>query len=395
MAIVVGVAVLAALVAGVIVSVVGSGGDDSGDSSPRVTGALMSPVVSQNGSILPTTDPPASYRIVYRIETAGAEDVIVRTEEVSVRRPFDAQLVVRSDDGSASPDLVVRSSMGLYADVTDPERTDVGEGLPSAALGDLRFDGVLEDLVTAGLMVPKERRTVLGRECQVYRTGQTVESLALSNPTDTTYADVCIDASGLVLEQVAYEGGTPVHYEIATSIEIAPQFAPDTFTIEGEPAGLDEGGVVLDPVDPAAAPVPGYHTFTAEGFDASVLGEHVGRYRMRVANDEAVEEPTSTAVGPTSVGTPGDDDVVETYVDVYVSGASFVIVQQGPRSAQPTRDTAAGADVAAGAFGTARVVFGVTGSTLVAATDTWFVEITAPVPAARLGELAAGLAPAA
>src|SRR5690606_20028849 len=229
-------AILAAvLVVAIVASVavaVGGGDDDSSDgggASDPATGAevqssLSATIVRDPGEVLPITAAPAEYHVIYRVESAGATEVQVRTEEVSVRRPFDAEVVAYSGDGSTGTvDVVVRSNLGLYADLTDPDAPDIGEGIPAAALGDLRFDGTLGDLVAANLFVPRERRTLLGRECQVYRTGRVVESLAVAAPTDHTYADVCIDAAGIVLEQVAFVDGRAIHYEVATSVEDAPQ----------------------------------------------------------------------------------------------------------------------------------------------------------------------------
>lgn len=397
-------AILAAvLVVAIVASVavaVGGGDDDSSDgggASDPATGAevqssLSATIVRDPGEVLPITAAPAEYHVIYRVESAGATEVQVRTEEVSVRRPFDAEVVAYSGDGSTGTvDVVVRSNLGLYADLTDPDAPDIGEGIPAAALGDLRFDGTLGDLVAANLFVPRERRTLLGRECQVYRTGRVVESLAVAAPTDHTYADVCIDAAGIVLEQVAFVDGRAIHYEVATSVEDAPQFAAERFRIDGEPLGLEQGGVELVPLALDGPPTSRYWVPSAAS-DEMALGEHVARYLLRLAADPAGghEEETETTLGPQF-----GDGATETFVDVYVAGAGFVVVQQGALGAQPSRDVSVGTDVDAGALGPARVVYGVTGHTLVATTDTWFVEINAPRSATDLAALAASFEPVA
>src|SRR5690606_23900536 len=149
---------------------------------------------------------------------------------------------------------------------------------PSAAIGDLRVDGVLDDLVRAGLFVPKERREVLGRECQVYRTGQALETLVLLAATDQNHADGCIDAGGLVLEQVAVIDGEAQVYQVAITVDTDPRLDDATFAVEGDRLTVDDGGSELEEIGPTTPPISGYWHFPSPpaGY------EHVGRYRLRV-----------------------------------------------------------------------------------------------------------------
>jgi hypothetical protein len=368
------------IVAGVVVAGVLAlrGGDDG----PHVTGELTGTLVAETGEVAPITDVPEAYRVTYRTESEGSSGFTTGTQDLVVRRPFDATLTVHPDEGSTDDgDVVVTSRMGLYSYATASGDPQVQAGLPTVALGDVRFDGVLEDLVDAGLFVARERRAVLGRECQVYRTGQLVELVDVTAPTDDDYADVCIDATGLVLEQVMVQDGDAVTYEIATSVETDVTVTDDDFSITGEPLALDLGGNELVPLDATVAPAAGYWALPTppDGY------EHVGRYALRSLPSE---DATTTTVGVVA------NETVETYVDVYRAGAAFVVVHQGDAALSPGRDTTVGTDVDAGALGSARVAYGLAGSTLVAGTDTWFVEITAPLSAADLGTLAAAFAPA-
>jgi hypothetical protein len=354
------------------------------DPDATLTSSLTGTVIAEQGDVLPVETTTDTYRVRYRIDTKATEGVTTRSESLLVRRPFDAHVSIHpSADGTGTADVEAVSNLGLYADITSADAADVGEGLPSVALGDLRLDGVLDDLVHAGLLQPRERREVLGRECQVYRTGQPLESLQLTAPTDTDYADACVDAAGLVLEEVSISGGEAQLYEIATDVDTAASATDADFAIEGEPMSVADGGNDLEPIASDVAPVAGYWTPTGplSGYD------HVGRYLLRTPA-EADDGATTTTAGVSS-GT------VETYVDVYRDGAAFVVVHQGALTAAPQRDTTLGADVDAGALGSPRVVYGLVGSTLVATTDSWFVEITAPMSSADLGALAATFAPAA
>jgi hypothetical protein len=122
------------------------------------------------------------------------------------------------------------------------------------------------------------------------------------------------------------------------------------------------------------APTAGYWS-PAGGIPGAT---HVGRYLLRRPNTDT---STTTTAGTSTAS-------IDTYVDVYSMGSSFVIVQQGPSGSAPSRDTTLGADKDAGALGKVRVAFGVAGNTLVATTDSGFVEITAPMPASDLAALA-------
>jgi hypothetical protein len=366
-----------------LVAVVGTVVVLTRDDSEALLDELTAPIVAEEGDVLPVDDLLESYRVQYRIETPGADGVVQRTEDILIRRPFDAHITVYPGaEATGTPEVEALSSLGFYADITT-ETPDAGTGLPAAALGDLRVDGVLDDLVEAGLFQPRERREVLGRECQVYRTGQAVETMQLAAPTDSDFADVCIDASGLVLEEVAITGGESQLHEIATLVDTAPEVDDDAFTVDAEPLALADGGNELDEVDRDVVPAGGYWvpSATPEGY------EHVGRYVLRslAPEDEAASGDTATT---TTAGVAAPE-TVETFVDVYQDGARFVIVHQGAASESPGRDTTVGTDVDAGALGPARVAYGLTGNALVVTTDTWFVEITAPMPAADLATLAA------
>jgi hypothetical protein len=371
-AVVVVVAMLAGLGTGLVLVL--RGGGDSSSASSDITASLQSPVVADEGGVLAVDQPPASYELTYRIETAGSEAAETRTEVVTVRRPYDSHVVVRTGDApSGDLEVDVRSNLGLYADTTDPSAPDIGSGIPAAALADVRVDGVLDDLVAAGLFVPRERREVAGRTCQVYRTGQVVEAQQLAAPTDTNYADACIDAAGLVLEEVAFVDGTAQLYEIAVAVDTTTPPPDDEFAITGEPRSFDDGGIEVTSIDPDTAPYAGYWTPTPQPAGAT----HTGRYLVR--RPDAAQ--TTTTAGTSSPG-------VETYVDVYTNGASFVIVQQGAVADAPDRDTTLGKDVDGGALGQARVAYGLAGATLVAKGPSNFVEITAPMSADDLAALA-------
>jgi hypothetical protein len=218
-------------------------------------------------------------------------------------------------------------------------------------------------------MKPRERRTVLGRPCQVYRTGSPIESLSVTAPSSSSYSDSCVDASGLLLEEVSVSGGTVTSRVLATAVDDQPTISADNFTITGTPQGVDAGGVGLDPVDPATPPVAGYWQFTTPppGWMSQ------GRYMMTTQS-------------------PDTGDTQQTFVDVFVRGVDFLVLEQGPTSAQPPADIIPGSPVNAGGLGSSQVVPGLAGNTLTANPNpNWFVRLVGSVPADALAQIASAL----
>ena len=187
---------------------------------PNVT--LSGEEVDADGA-LGITAPLDSYTIDYDVTNYGAdpENPQEATQQVKVSRPFTSQVTITEGEGDAATRLHLH--LGARH---EPER--VGRGRPGGyvsapvgALYDWRLDASLEDLVGSGEFQLQERRNVIGRDCQVYRTGSAIESFTITAATADTYADVCIDASGLVLEEVVYQSGIPARHLVATNVSDA------------------------------------------------------------------------------------------------------------------------------------------------------------------------------
>lgn len=323
---------------------------------------LRAQVVAQKGGVLAASSPPAAYRTRYKVETyptgqTKGSKPAVTTEEVTVRRPFEGRIVEREGvpPGNALQ-LDIRSTLGLRGDYSKADAVQVTKQAPVSAVGDVRLEASLDRLVSGGFLKPRERRRVLGRVCQVYRTGLPLESLSVSAPSAQSYADSCVDASGLLLEELAVSGGKLTNRVTAIEVDEHPDLPADTFTIEGEAKGLDAGAVDLQAAGPATAPgpVPAYWRFAAPppGFE--------DRGRFLLAAPDANGAPQAR------------------WVDVYAKGPDLLLVEQGTLAAEPQASVIPGQDLDEGPLGQGTLVPSLTGNVLTVHPGTgWFVQITA------------------
>jgi hypothetical protein len=331
---------------------------------------------------------PAAYHVVYKVDTAksgGESGQDTTTQEYTVRRPFDAHLVSKAGAPPGTDEQwSLIWSMGKYGQTTSGSSPEVGQTAPQAALGDIRLEATLNDLVADGKFVPKERRVVLGRDCQVYRTGGALETLNVTAPTKTDYADACIDSSGLMLEEVVVSSGELAERLIATSVDDQTVPGDDVFAITGDPTPLDQGGSQLSPIDAATKPADGYWGLPAppEGYTLQ------GRYQLLTPADQSNSSDPSASTTTTSTTAPPAP--VPSYIDVYVNGPNTIIVRQGPTAGEP-QDDGTGTSVDVGKLGTAPLSSSLTGSRLIAhpaVPAAWYVELQGTVPRDTLKQVA-------
>jgi hypothetical protein len=406
-----GVVALVVVAAVVIVVVVGRD-----DGTAAVDPALTAPLAADQSGALTFDAPPAAYRIVYRAVDYTTDGVATTTtEELTVQRPFRSLHVVK--DGAppggdvqttAIHDLATFSQLSATTTTvpatTVPASTAATEGpdestttsstvpavptpevyqyTPQLANGDVRLDVTLPDLVQGGYFEQLERRTVLDRDCQVYRTGQAVENAGISKPSKVAYAQACIDRAGLVLEEVVVENGKVVRHITATAVDTSITPADDTFAITGEPEGIEQGALKVTALDPDAPPAPTYWVLGSvpAGF------EHVGRYELLAAQLDQSGNATTNADGTTATTTG--------YADVYRSGPQAILVVQGPSSLQSLQISVDGPTVRIGGLGTGQVATDTTGSRLIAAPANpgdWIVRIDATETVEQVTALAKGM----
>lgn len=386
--------VVVAVVGGTAFAVLGS----RGGSTTAI--GLTSEVVDEPAANLTVTAPPSTYQITYRIDTYTDETPTTTTESITIRRPFDG--FVSSKTGAppgTDEQWHAVSNLGSYSDTTaatadatsttvagtDGSTTQVQKALPQTALGDFRLDATIGDLVAGGLFQPKEVRRVQGRECQVYRTGQPLESFGVAAATDTDYTDACIDSAGLMLEEVSVRSGALAQRLIATTVDDQPAITDATFAIAGDPVAVADGGTELTAVDAAAAPVPGYWLLDTPPEGYQLQGRYVLRHQANAPS--ATETTTTTAAGQPPV-------VVDSYVDVYVAGSNTIVIVQGPTTGEPDSQTTDGVSGELGTLGSTTAKAGLTGSTLVAHPAnpaSWYVHVSGTVPVATLQQVATAL----
>ena len=360
------------------------------DTPPPAPLALTSELVEGATAAVTISAPPSAYKVVYRVDTIG--DGATTTEEFTVERPFDSRIAAYEGEPPGG-DLLwgATSNLGLYSSATsdDEAAAQVAQLAPATALGDFRLDATLTDLATSGTFVAREQRQLLGRTCQVYRTGSALETLQISAPTEQTYTDVCIDEAGLLLEEMNVADGVLASRMIAISVDDQAEIAAGSLAVEGDPLPVDQGGSELVPIDAATAPVAGYW-----GWATPPAGyEHVGRYLLRDPEDSAVDaDQDETGVTTTTAAPPV---IHESYVDVYSSGINSIIVRQGPTASQPNLPQGAASNTA-GALGAVQTASGLTGSAVFAAPTApsgWFVVMQATSSRDETVALAATLAP--
>lgn len=228
-----------------------------GGSDPRAA-----PPLSRAGSDVVDDSPsggwtfgqePVTYELTYRVERYDPDRIQVSEDRVVIRRPFDGR--IRSFvAGRLTGDRASRFG-ALVLTTGEGPRTLVSPAAP--ATGDLRLATSLPDAVAEGWAAERERRMVLGVECQVYRVGSSVSAGQLT-PVGTQrgeHSDLCVDAQGLLLEEVWFQEGKPLQRRVATHREIGAPLDDERFRLAAdEPAFTsDDGNGFIRAVDPASA----------------------------------------------------------------------------------------------------------------------------------------------
>ena len=274
-----------------------------------------STVVSRGGEPLEVTKIPTSYHAVFRHENRAGGKLIVTTERVWVRRPFQSRVETwRGTPPGGSRQTVRFSAFGILASTGsgggEPLNITAPPGLSS---GDLRFDAILDEAVRSRTILRRERREVFGRQCQVYRVGGPVLAGDVEpyEPGGGDYADACVDRNGIVIEEYWVEDEKPLRRRVATELEIDPPLDRNLFEIDiPENPKIDRGAVGRVTEDPPE----GLWTFedVPDGF------ERLGHYAV-IRSSQTLPQTGGVPAAPPSSTT-----------EVFVRGPDVLIVDQDP-----------------------------------------------------------------
>jgi hypothetical protein len=337
---------------------------------------LDAPVVA--GAPIEHLSPLIAYRITYRIDAGKPIGANVTTETLSVLRPWGSLMVTRSGPppGGAVTDQLT-SDFGKLRVTPASGAPTVVSTPPDLAASDLRLDITSAEIVAGGLARWAERRRVLSRDCQVLVTtappqGQQLGALRGAHGDQVLS---CIDANGLILEQLVTSSGTLLLRREAVQVDTAPQLDPVTFSVQeaATTTTADGGGSVVQ-VPPSTLP-PGPTWF----LDHPPAGfTFQGHY--------AVAEPTSLDIN----GQPSSNRRAG-FTDVWTAGAGVLILDQGGTLfGSPAFSAAPGArPVALGALGTGEEVPGARlGTVRVAMADGRYIRLAGTLPLDQLATLA-------
>jgi hypothetical protein len=195
---------------------------------------------------------PRSFVLTYRIERYDPTRVQVSTDKAEIRRPYDARVTSTIDGRITS----VRASRfgALVISTGEGPRSLVSP--PAPATSDVRLASALPGALDGKAAELREQRQVIGRRCQVYRVGTTVAAgeLVPVGSKAGEHADICVDANGLLLEEVWVQSGRPLQRRVATALDLEVDLPDDRFTLPGEEAlSIEQGNGFLREVEPESA----------------------------------------------------------------------------------------------------------------------------------------------
>jgi hypothetical protein len=254
------------------------------------------------------TDP---FVIRYRVVDAGVPDVHVSDETVTVRPPFDVR-AVRKIDGKT--DVVEITTLGRRWS-QQGEATPLNVELPPAWAPPIPVRAsALADAVAGGVLERREVREVAGRRCQVFRSGERMTAEHLSPPSAATHVDSCVDADGIVLEEVVVTDGQPSTRRLAVETQFGATLPAEAFVIpDGPVLDAKSGGGVTKPADPAVR-LPGT-LYEPASLPAGFA--RVNRYNVIPPQPENFNDPQRSGYRRAAV------------TDVFVSGGDVIVIEQG------------------------------------------------------------------
>lgn len=342
-----------------------------------------SEIVEDTGPI-ETKDVPLTYRAVVRVENRAGGRLVLNTERVWFRRPFESRIETYKGFPGDERSSLRQSVFGTFANASSGSDQPLRIAAPpSIASGDVRFDPVIEEAIEESVIERREVRRVYGRLCQVYRAGGPVSAGDLKTYEEgaSAYADVCLDENGIVLEEYWVEDGELLRRRAITELEIGVDIPDSMFdiTIEGSKS-VSPGSIKKVPDDPSKSRVPLWLLpETPEGF------ERRGRFTVTLS-DQAIPQLSGElgfSAAPTSAS------------DVYVRGPDILVIDQDPSlTAVATQESRPMIEVDLGELGKGTLVVDARMSEVRGLTaEGSLVRLFGTLPPSELVELARSLRP--
>lgn len=305
------VIVLSLVVAGAVLIRRGDG--EEGVRSPVVDRRAGSVLVEDGVNGVDIVRSPASFHVVYRSES-GRHDVVVTTDRLWVRRPWESRL--ESWTGAPPGRRRLSEEVAAFAarrSAGDDEAPLVLALSPYVPAGDVRLAPALAAALEAGVVERREVRRVAGRLCQVYRSGTFFSDTEFTPATADEWADSCVDEAGIVVEEVLFSHGDPILRRVAVKVEEDPALDGSLF-VTGEPTvGVRDGGGFVREADAGTRPEGEFFELPSapEGFRLR------GRYTVVPPQPENFSDPSR------------EFHRVAGTVDVFERGIDIVAVDQG------------------------------------------------------------------
>lgn len=253
------------------------------------------------------------HRIVYRLTDPDGK---VETDRLVVRAPFDSRLetALGEPPGGDTVSVQIGTIDRLAIGGVDVPATVAR--VPGLAPSSIRLAPIVEAAVEADLLEVREQRMVAGRRCQVHRSGTTLASGPLRPITADEFADSCIDAEGLLLEETLFIDGEAMFRRTAVDVEVDASTDDVDFTT-GEPtAPVDQGGGSTLPADPESAPIGPFHVLPVDAVPAGFT--LLERFSVIPPQPDRFSDPARR------------EGIIAGVADVYADGqGDFFVVYQG------------------------------------------------------------------
>lgn len=285
------------MVAALFGAALGGGGGAGPAATSSTTTTTTTPIDDPGrDSVEVDTDPEFAieqyegpYRIVYRLDDPNGT-IPTETDRVVVRPPFESRLETGPGlpPGGQTTSVQVATRDTLRIGGVDNAATIAR--VPGLAPSTIRLAPIVDAALAAGLLELREQREVIGRRCQVYRSGSTFGAGPLVPITAEEFADTCVDGQGLLLEETLFVEGDASYRRTAVEVDLDHRPTDDAFQTGPISAPVDQGGGAVTRAEPDSRPEGRFFELPDEAVPAGY--EHVGRFSVIPPQPEKFADPS-------------------------------------------------------------------------------------------------------